>query len=324
MDHDHHSGNADQLDYDEWRVLLRSICGSYEPTRDDVGTFVGWAKPFTVHGLAALDMACNAEIIERSPQDVRLDATDHCYAVFQVAGRSDVIQNDRTVALTVGDMALVDGARPVTYRSDGYGARWLSIHLSRQLLTAHLGREPFAAANLRRGTVAGQLLFNLVRSASLQETVSSPAIDAYMRLAVYDLLGALFAPQEQRPDLRHTNKLFEQVRGVVHDRFTDPDFGPTNVAREIGVSLRYLQKLFSDRASMCSDFIYSVRLDSAAKLLERRLALQTGRPLSEIAYTCGFRDYTHFCRKFHRRFGCTPGAYGLSEHPTIRDTKSDD
>jgi AraC-like DNA-binding protein len=30
--------------------------------------------------------------------------------------------------------------------------------------------------------------------------------------------------------------------------------------------------------------------------------------LSEIAYACGFRDYTHFSRKFRHRFGHSPGA----------------
>jgi AraC-like DNA-binding protein len=36
--------------------------------------------------------------------------------------------------------------------------------------------------------------------------------------------------------------------------------------------------------------------------------LGTNQPLSEIAYACGFRDYTHFARKFRHRFGHSPGA----------------
>ena len=48
----------------------------------------------------------------------------------------------------------------------------------------------------------------------------------------------------------------------------------------------------------------------AAHLLHRRALLGTGQPLSEIAYVCGFRDYTHFARKFRRRFGHPPGAHG--------------
>jgi AraC-like DNA-binding protein len=45
-------------------------------------------------------------------------------------------------------------------------------------------------------------------------------------------------------------------------------------------------------------------------LIERRALTKTGQPLSDIAYACGFRDYTHFARGFRRRFGTAPGAVG--------------
>jgi len=37
---------------------------------------------------------------------------------------------------------------------------------------------------------------------------------------------------------------------------------------------------------------------------------KTGQPLSDIAYACGFRDYTHFARGFRKRFGAAPGSAG--------------
>jgi AraC family transcriptional regulator, positive regulator of tynA and feaB len=103
--------------------------------------------------------------------------------------------------------------------------------------------------------------------------------------------------------------LFGRIRGVIKDGFADPDFGPREVAAGAGISLRYLQKLFTARGATCSEFIYSLRLEHAARLLHRRASLATGQPLSEIAYACGFRDYKiHFARKFRHRFGCAPGA----------------
>ena len=97
--------------------------------------------------------------------------------------------------------------------------------------------------------------------------------------------------------------------GVMKDGFSDPDFGLVEVAAEAAISLRYLQKLFTERGSTCSEFIYSLRLDAAARLLRRRALVGTGQPLSEIAYACGFRDYAHFARKFRHRFGYPPGAH---------------
>jgi AraC-like DNA-binding protein len=130
-----------------------------------------------------------------------------------------------------------------------------------------------------------------------------------MRLALYDLVGALFAPSEPSVGSRHSDKLFKRIRGIIEDSFADPDFGPNEVAAETGISLRYLQKLFTERGSTCSDFTYALRLDHAARLVNRRASLGTNQPLSEIAYACGFRDYTHFARKFRHRFGHAPGAH---------------
>ena len=77
----------------------------------------------------------------------------------------------------------------------------------------------------------------------------------------------------------------------------------------MGISLRYLQKLFTERGSTCSELIFALRLDHAERLVHRRSSLGTSQPLSEIAYACGFRDYTHFARKFRHRFGHAPGAH---------------
>ena len=52
----------------------------------------------------------------------------------------------------------------------------------------------------------------------------------------------------------------------------------------------------------------TARASSAAICLQRRASLATSQPLSEIAYACGFRDYTHFARKFRHRIGYSPGA----------------
>jgi AraC-like DNA-binding protein len=127
------------------------------------------------------------------------------------------------------------------------------------------------------------------------------------------LISSAHYPPDPWPVSRHAGKLFARVRSVIKNGFADPDFGPCQVAAEAGISLRYVQKLFTGHGSTCSEFIYSHRLDHAVRLLQRRELLGTGQPLSEIAYACGFRDYTHFARKFRHRFGYAPGAHA-AEH----------
>jgi AraC family transcriptional activator of tynA and feaB len=224
-------------------------------------------------------------------------------------------QNDEAMQLAVGDVALLDAARPAAcFAGDSH---WLRLQLPRQSFLSHLGCEPEGGLHGRGETPAAHLLFDLVRNADKGDGSASFPADSYMQLAVYDLLGALFAPPNPLAVSRHADRLFARIRDIIKNGFANPDFGPREVAAETGISLRYLQKLFTARGSTCSEFIYSLRLDHAARLLHRRASLGTSQPLSEVAYACGFRDYTHFARRFRHRFGYPPG--GRAGGETVRD-----
>jgi AraC family transcriptional regulator, positive regulator of tynA and feaB len=313
-----------RLDFEEWRAFLRTTCGNQLDVIDP-SAFTGWARPISVCGLAAaalkiecgftaLDSGRNAYQSERTHRDARIVGVDYYYAVFQLAGRSVFTQNDEVMQLAVGDVALLDAVRPAACFADD--SQWLRLQLPRQSLVSHLGCEPQGGLYARGGMPAARLLFDLVRDVDKADESASSSADSYMQLAVYDLLGALFASSDPRPISRHADKLFARIRDLVKDGFADPDVGPREVAAVAGISLRYLQKLFTERGSTCSEFIYSLRLDHAARLLHRRASLGTGQPLSEIAYACGFRDYTHFARRFRHRFGYPPG--GRAEGETVR------
>jgi AraC-like DNA-binding protein len=304
---------APQLDYDAWTTSLRELGARYNPVSIEPKSFVGWARPFNVCGFVGLDLSCNAERIERTLQDTRLDGREHYFALLQVGGHATMSQNDQTVQLAVGDVAIVDSARPVIYFPQADNARWLSLHLSRRSLASHLGFEPLGGICGSNGTAAGRLLHHMVLDALGGDEPLSPRAESYMQLALYDLVGALFAPSDPGQGSRSTDKLFARVCGVMRERFADPDFGPFDVAVETGISLRYVQKLFTERGTTCTQFLYSLRLDRAAQLLRRRAQLGNGQPLSEIAYACGYGDYTHFARNFRRRFGSSPGGLAAGQ-----------
>jgi hypothetical protein len=250
-----------ELDYEGWRDLLRSLCGRYNPEGINPKTFAGWVRPVNVCGFTALNIACNAGRVERTYRDVRLDGADHYFAVFQLAGQSAMNHNDRAVRLAVGDVALVDVARPLTAFVDNRGEPWnvATLNLPREALVSHLGFDPQGGICRHGGTTAGRLLIELIRNTAHGDQSASAPAGSYMRLAVYDLVGALFAPADPWPVSRHAEKLFRRIHRLIRDRLADLDFGPADVAAEVGISLRYVQKLFTERGSTCSEFIYSLR-----------------------------------------------------------------
>jgi AraC family transcriptional activator of tynA and feaB len=296
------------LDYEAWRDAVRSICGRYTPGGIEPKSFSGRARVRSICGFRAVDLSSNAYSLERAFEDIRSDAADHYYALFQMGGQSIIIQNDRTVELAIGDAVLVDASRPVTYLSEKGSSHWRSLQLPRRSLASHLGLEPRCPSR-GHGASAARPLLQLLQDDGENEQSISVSADAYMRLACYDLLGALFASSDSAPASLHTDRLFARICDIIKAHFADPDFSPCDVAVEAGISLRYLQKLFTVRNSTCRNFIISVRLDRAADMLKRRSLLKTSQPISEIAHASGFGDYTNFVRKFRRRFGHNPGSH---------------
>ncbi|MET4212564.1 helix-turn-helix domain-containing protein [Bradyrhizobium sp. LA2.1] len=301
--------SAPELDYDGFRAAMREDWGWFTPARE-TNIFASKVRTRRVFGFAAVDLTCSATRLERTEQDIRRDNMEYYFVTVQDTGESIIIHNDRVVNITAGDVVLLDSTKPVTFISRAQdSARWLGVQVPRQKLASHLGFEPQGGVCGPRQAQASRLLCQLALDPISDAEPAFASTDNFMHLVVYDLLGALFAPPAPLGS-RHNDKLFMRVCGIIKDRFADPDISPREVAAEAGISLRYLQKLFTVRGSTCGHHICSARLDHAARLIERRALMKTGQPLSDIAYACGFRDYTHFARGFRRRFGTAPGAVG--------------
>ena len=80
---------------------------------------------------------------------------------------------------------------------------------------------------------------------------------------------------------------------------------PTEIASACNLSLRTLERVFI-RHLGCSPGAYLIdrRLNRGAGLLA-----STDRTITEIAYSCGFRESNYFCKLFRRKFFLSPQEY---------------
>jgi AraC-like DNA-binding protein len=76
------------------------------------------------------------------------------------------------------------------------------------------------------------------------------------------------------------------------------------VALHLGVTQRYLQRLFELDGTTFSAFLLGQRLARAHRMLCEPQSVQ--RPVSTIAYDAGFGDLSYFNRCFRRLYGATP------------------
>jgi signal transduction histidine kinase/ligand-binding sensor domain-containing protein/DNA-binding response OmpR family regulator len=103
------------------------------------------------------------------------------------------------------------------------------------------------------------------------------------------------------PDERFLRKSIE----VVEKNISNADLDIEQFAVEVGVSRMQLYRKFSALTNMTvKEFIRSIRLKRAAQLLlEKKLSI------TEIAYSVGFRDLSHFRKSFHNEFGMSASEY---------------
>jgi hypothetical protein len=71
-----------EFEFEEWRTLLRSACGRYNPE----GVFAGSVKHHNVCGFDAVELGgSNTDRIERTQRNVRSDGMEHFYALIPLA-----------------------------------------------------------------------------------------------------------------------------------------------------------------------------------------------------------------------------------------------
>jgi AraC-like DNA-binding protein len=98
-----------------------------------------------------------------------------------------------------------------------------------------------------------------------------------------------------------------RARRYIADHLSEPDLSAAIVAEALGMSIRYLYQLFRDENESPFRWILRRRLELAAGLLTD--SSRTGRSITDIAFSVGFKDTAHFSRAFKDWHGLSPRDY---------------
>ena len=97
---------------------------------------------------------------------------------------------------------------------------------------------------------------------------------------------------------------------TIETMLAEPDLTPARVAEEHGVSLRYMQKLFTATGNTFSNYVRTRRLERCRADLISPLHAQLS--ISEICFRWGFNGSAHFSRTFRSHYGMSPREYRQS------------
>lgn len=100
--------------------------------------------------------------------------------------------------------------------------------------------------------------------------------------------------------------LLESLHRIIRERAHDPGLCGTDIAAELGWSLRHVQAQLRRHGTTLSHLIREERLALARTLLMDPESRQLS--IGQIAAASGFRDLGTFSNSYHRLFGERPSA----------------
>jgi AraC family transcriptional activator of tynA and feaB len=228
----------------------------------------------------------------------------------QIAGAFVCEQDGREAALEAGDITLFDPRRPMRGKYLK-GAKQLLLKVPRRQLEARVGdvRQAVARAikplEAEHGLTSAFLAMLPTYAEGLNVAAASMVRDQTLDLVAVSLAKAMGGG---RPSLSSARSLvLVNVRAAIERRLSDTTLDAETVAAAAGVSVRYANTVLAEDGTSITRLIRARRLEHCRRALQD--PLQAHRTVSDIAYSWGFSDMTHFSRSFRAAFGSLPSEY---------------
>lgn len=289
----------------EWESLLSS---THLPWSVKVSAEVG-REPFQavvrrrwIDDLALVDCECSPCSGVRGRSQIAATDGDYLVVLINRGGSETVSQDGREALLRPGDAVAWDSSRPARF------AVWEPL-VKRSLLIPRTALEA-AGVNLAGGVLIDRDAPAMQLLGSYLDTLSRtlPALDGIAVTAARNATLELFRgalqpatppdPSATRPALR------DHVERWLDHRLSARDLDAEAVAAAHGVSVRTVNRLFSDTGETFSGVLRAKRL---ARVRQELLAGPTA--ISALAARWGFFDASHLNRSFRAVYGLSPREY---------------
>ncbi len=289
---------------EKWREDISAICGHFETkTRGNADNFFGNVALKQMIGLDFAVVDTNALSLSKTPTHINAESDENFFLIYQQSGSSVLSQHGKEALLHAGDMALIDSR----FGSEFHyleNIRHISFHLPCEVLERRLiNSRPKVCETMSSSDPVGNILSNFIR----QITSKHELFDGSESAAMEEALISMVAPLAGDRGSRGSN-LCEYTKIVAYiDTRLKEDLTPETIARNVGVSVRSLYRLFEDRDFSLSKYIREQRLKRCAQQLHSENHRHEN--LTNIAYRWGFKDSAHFSRTFRNKYGMSPREY---------------
>lgn len=294
----------DRVDY--WREMILRLFADVEIGALPNPAFYGKVRSQKCELLRVSDVGAAAQAVNRRHLQPRCRDEDKYFAVLMLEGHECLEQGDSRARIGPGEFSIYDATRPhhLTFDSD-----WRQIIVSvprASLNQLVVDMESRTATRVPLDTPTGRVLRAFLETLSSQIGQFTPAEMARLSESATHLI-ALTLGNLQSGDTEHSRTqalTLTRVKLYINDHLRDPGLNAQQVACAIGLSSRYIGKLFEREGSSLMRYVLRRRLERCGAELSN--PLNTGARISELAFAWGFNDLSHFSRVFREFYGVSP------------------
>jgi AraC-like DNA-binding protein len=248
--------------------------------------------------------------LNRSIRCIETDSQAQYLVGLSLVGRTVINHSHWRNVIDPGNLFLLDKAMPYQTKVMEAADRILVV-MPRHLLetrlpdpAGYLSMTPSTGSGI--GRLAREHLQFLAREGHLLSNINQ----MYALEMCLDLIALAFRScEEQNVGMERGGMVGGQIvlsrlKARLKCILDDPELDPAKAAGALGLSKRYLHKLFSNSGTTFGTWVREERL------MRARLLLTDPRfnhlSITEVAMRQGFNDIPHFSRLFKARFGQTP------------------
>ena len=293
--------------YRAWQDAICEIYFQVECTPEERDDYDGLVREARFGPLILTDTVSAPQVVLRQNRHIaRLDKDCYIFGLPQF-GRGGLVQRDNSFTMHTGAAGLFYASEPYDLRGKApVRAYWMEIPQHMLASRFNSGRAPVnTLLNVERGLgrIAAEFCNILAtESAMLDDDARASLGDEFLDI----LTAAVEAGDDREPTGEPTVRKarLRSVKAYIDAHLREPDLTLESIARNNGISLRYLHELFTTADITVSDWIWLRRLQRCYALLSH--PEHAARSITEIAFSMGFNSSSHFSNRFRAEFGLRP------------------
>lgn len=288
--------------FQRWLADINHICGAFDGSALD-GDFTGEIHGSEQGALQFSHVSGSHARLLRTEREVRNSEVHKYFAIFQLHGTARFAQGGQREVVGPGDVVLIDSARPSDFEFDR-PARLVSLLLPHERVDQLMKFTPLdTCRKIPAGSPVALLAHQMLQTSTGLDKVSLAESEAVID-ALVSLMRPALSASDSNPDPHE--RIFRKSLELIDAHIADEELCPELIARQIGVSMRGLYRVFAKNGLVVAQYIRNRRLDICAETLRNP---QSTIKLSALGFAWGFSNSSYFTTAFKQRFGVSPGEY---------------